>query len=186
MTPHNAMAGRLKEIRTKARMSLRRVADKAGIAPSYLSNLERGGSSPTLATLHKILHALGTDLESFFSEPTGLRNDHGCVFKRHEMRTAADSARRYTFLLPRRKDIKAEILDEYIMPNETNPDSETLECDITGTVHSGTLELQIEDEENHVLCAGDAFYIPAGKSHCGRCLSAEPVHLTTIFVPPKY
>lgn len=185
MTPINGTAARLKEMRAKAGKSLRQVADKAGIAPSYLSNLERGGSSPTLATLHRVLYALGTDLESFFSEPTGII-ENGFVFKRHHMRTAVDAARRYTFLLPRRKDIKAEILDEYMMPNEVNPDLEILECDIIGTVHSGSLEIEIEGEGKHVLCTGDAFYIPAGKAHCGRCLSSEPVHLTTIFVPPKY
>lgn len=176
---------RLRELRKETGMTLRQVYDRCGVAPSYLSNLERGGSSPTLVTLHKLLHALGSDLEGFFSNPNEVVTQ-GCVFKRQDMRTATGPTRRYTFMLPRRKDIKAEVLDEFIMPGESNPDFEVLECDIAAAIHSGTLELEIEGEGKHVLCAGDAFYIPAGKHHRGRCLSSEPAHLTTVFLPPKY
>ena len=176
---------RLRELRNDAGMTLRAVCKSAGVALSYLSNLERGVSSPTLATLHRILHALGTDLEAFFSSPFEVAQE-GCAFRRQEMRTAADATRRYTFMLPRRKDIKAEMLDEFMMAGESSPDFEVLECDIAGAIHSGTLELEVEGEEKHVLCAGDAFYVPRGKKHRGRCISSEPVHLTTIFVPPKY
>ena len=176
---------RLREMRKDAGLTLREVCEKAKVAPSYLSSLERGGSSPTLATLHKILGALGTDLETFFTETNSERLD-GCVFRREDMRTARDRARSYTFVLPRRRDIKAEVLDEYLMPGEANPELETLECDVAGVVISGMLELEVEGEEKQMLRSGDAFYIPAAKKHRGRCLSSEPAHLITVYVPPKY
>jgi len=175
----------LKKMRTRVGLSLREVGDRCGIAASYLSNLERGGSSPTLATLTKILHALESDLETFFSngdaaEPTGP------VFRRSDMRVASDAKRRYTFLLPRREDAKAQMLDEYIMPTESAPEFESLDCDVAGILLSGTLELEIEEDGPLILCPGDAFYVPERASHRGRCLGSEPAHLITIYVPPKY
>ncbi len=163
------LGARLKRLRNQSGLTLREVAKLCGIAASYLSNLERGGSSPTLATLTKILHALGSDLESFFSEANGIEAS-GPVFRRNEMRVVSDASRRYTFLLPRRKDIKVELLDEYTMPGENDPEFESFACDVAGVLLSGSLELEIEGEENQVLCPGDSFYITAHKRHRGRCL----------------
>jgi transcriptional regulator with XRE-family HTH domain len=185
MTPSEEMGARLRQIRAEAGLTLRQLGEKCGIAASYLSNLERGGSSPTLATLTKILHALGNDLESFFANASA-RERKGSVFPRSEMRVATDMARRYTFLLPKRSDVKAEMLDEYLMPGESNPEFEALDCDVAGVLLSGTLELEIEGEAKHILCPGDSFYVPAGTLHRGRCLGSEPAHLITVYVPPKY
>ena len=185
MTEPEEIGVHLKKARTQAGLSLREVGDRCGIAASYLSNLERGGSSPTLATLTKILHALGSDLETFFANGDGAEPT-GPVFRRSDMRVASDAKRRYTFVLPRREDIKAQMLDEYIMPTESAPEFESLDCDVAGILLSGTLELEIEGDAPLILCPGDAFYVPGRTSHRGRCLGSEPTHLITIYVPPKY
>lgn len=176
---------RLREMRREAGMTLRDLARKCGIAPGYLSNLERGSNSPTLATLRRILSALGTDLEAFFAngaEPPASRY----AFRRETMKTVSDAKRHYTFLFPRSPDVKAEVLDEYMKPGEAVAEFEVLECDVGGLVLEGLLELEIRGEPREMLRAGDAFYVPAGATHRGRCLSAEPVHLVTFYVPPKY
>lgn len=180
------IAYKLRELRKQRGLTLRDVGKKAGLAPSYLSNLEHGGSSPTLATLRKILKALDTDLKTFFSNTSEEVQKEGFIFRRENMRMAVDGARRYTFILPHREDIKVEPLDEYIMPSKLKPEFETLDCDITGIISTGTLELELEEGGRHMLRSGDAFYIPSGKKHRGRCLSLEPVHLITIYIPPKY
>lgn len=185
MTPAEEMGARLKRVRVEAGLTLRQLGERCGIAASYLSNLERGGSSPTLATLGKILHALGSDLESFFANASaGVTT--GPVIRRSEMRVAADAARRYTFLLPRERDAKAQMLDEYLMPGESDPEFESLDCYVAGVLLSGTLELEIEGETNYILCPGDSFRVKPGTHHRGRCLGPEPAHLITIYVPPKY
>ena len=55
-----------------------------------------------------------TDLETFFSSASDAQTD-GCVFRRENVQVAKDGPRQYTFLLPCRKDIKAEMLDEYFI-----------------------------------------------------------------------
>jgi transcriptional regulator with XRE-family HTH domain len=161
------------------------LGERCGITASYLSSLERGRSSPTLATLTRILHALGSDLESFFSEG-GAHHASGPVYRRSDMRSASDSRRRYTFALPRREGIKIQLLDEYIAAGEEAPEFEVLGCDVSGVLLSGTLELEIDGQTPIVLYPGDAFYIPENTRHRGRCLGSEPAHLITVYVPPKY
>lgn len=179
------LAHRLKKLRKKAGLTLRQLRDRTGIAPSHLSNLERGGGSPTLATLHRILHALDTNLETFFAAPEAAKVE-GTVFHRHDMHTATDAARRYVFLFPPRDDVKVSLLDEYLMPSEETPEFEVLECDSGGVILSGTLNLEIEGEPKQTLCPGDAYYATAGKKGRGWCLGPDPVHMITVFVPPKY
>jgi len=50
--------------RTEARLSLTALAEKAGVAKSYLSNLESGKSNtrPSGRTLYRIANALGTTM----------------------------------------------------------------------------------------------------------------------------
>ena len=181
-----AIGLRLRELRKQAGMSLRKVCDEADVAPSYLSNLERGGSSPTLAKLREILVALGTDLETFFSEVGGSAEQEEHMFKRERMRTVSDRSRRYTFLLPRHKEIEAEMLDEYLLPGEPRPELEVLESSVAGIVLAGVLELEVEGNAKELVRPGDAFHVPAGTPHRGRCISTEPVRLIAVFVPPKY
>lgn len=186
-TPESSNIGtRLRELRARAGLSLREVGATAGVAASYLSSLERGGSSPTLATLRRILVALGTDLEAFFAETEGQAEPEEHVFRRERMRTAVDSSRRYTFLLPRRKETQAEMLDEYLLPKEQSPEFEMLESSVSGVVLAGVMELEIEGAEAELVRPGDAFHVPANTPHRGRCISTEPARLITVFAPPCY
>ena len=177
---------RLRELRERAGMSQREVCRRADVAPSYLSSLERGSSSPTLAKLRKILVALGSDLETFLAEANDSTPKGEHVFRREHMRTASDPSRRYTFLLPRHKEIQAEMLEEYLLPGEPRPELEVLESGVSGVVLAGALELEVEGRPKELVRPGDAFHVPAGLPHRGVCVSAEPVRLITVFVPPKY
>jgi transcriptional regulator with XRE-family HTH domain len=181
----NDVGARLKDLRTRGRLSLRQLGDRCGVTASYLSNLERGRSSPTLVTLSRVLHALGSDLESFFTDAT-TPHSTGPVFRRSDMRSAADVRRHYTFCLPRQESIKIQMLDEYLAPGEDEPEFEALDCDVAGFLLSGTVEFQIDGEAPVIMRPGDVFYVPENTSHWGRCLGQEPAHLITVFVPPRY
>lgn len=55
--------GRLiRERRTRLGMSLRTLAARAGFSPSFLSQVERGRASPSIASLERLAQALGTTL----------------------------------------------------------------------------------------------------------------------------
>ena len=63
MTADDILIGRsLRETRRRQGMTLRAVADRAGVTESFLSQVERDIASPSIATLRRIATALGTTI----------------------------------------------------------------------------------------------------------------------------
>lgn len=59
---------KLKNIRINKHVSLRDLAKLTGLTRSFLSQVERSVSSPSIASLEKIARALNTELSNFFKE----------------------------------------------------------------------------------------------------------------------
>ncbi len=59
---------RLKEIRLQNDLTLEDLASRSELTKGFLSQVERGLTSPSIATLTDILEALGTNLSDFFHE----------------------------------------------------------------------------------------------------------------------
>ena len=178
------IAQRLRELRQRCSYSMRQLSRQAGVAPSYIAGVEAGRISPTISTLRKLLTALGTDLGEFFTEPAPAVESY--IFRKDGMRQLVDPKRRYVFVLPRRPNIHMEIVDETIMPGET-PEFETLSSDLAGYVLQGDLYLEIGEGERQLLHPFDAYYIPAGTPVRGYCAQpGMPVHMMTVYSPPRY
>lgn len=56
----------IRNLRIESGIGLRQLSRMADISPASLTAIEKGQSSPVLATLHKVLKALGTDFAEFF------------------------------------------------------------------------------------------------------------------------
>jgi transcriptional regulator with XRE-family HTH domain len=174
---------RLRDLRLRCRLSMRELAKQADVSPSYVSGVERGRISPTIATMRKMLNAMGSDLGDFFTSAP-VRND-SCVFRREAMRSTAEKNRCYTFIFPRRKDIKLEMIEEEYTAGD-KPEYEKINADLAGYVISGEFLLDIRGEPHQKLRTGDAFYIPAGTSVRGHCIKSKSARLITVQVPPNY
>src|SRR5690606_34750451 len=57
-----AIGDKLRSARVRSRLSLRELGERTGFSASFLSQVELGQSSPSLASLHKITEALGMSL----------------------------------------------------------------------------------------------------------------------------
>jgi transcriptional regulator with XRE-family HTH domain len=168
---------RLRALRLRAHLSMRELARQAGVAVSCVSNIEAGRLSVSLATLRKLLLALGTDLGPFFADE--LPAPSGWVFRRRQMCAMTDAGRCYTLVLPARPDIGLIMLDEELFAGE-KPDFESLSGDLAGYVLTGELQFELQGDAPQVLQPGDAFYIPAGRAARGRCARGESVRLVTV------
>lgn len=62
---------RLRLVRTARRRTLREIAAEAGVSESFLSQVERGRSTASVATLRRIAVALGVSLGDLFVEDRG-------------------------------------------------------------------------------------------------------------------
>jgi transcriptional regulator with XRE-family HTH domain len=61
------LAERLKRARHKAGMSLREVSRQLGVSASFLSQIENGKSTPSVATLYSMAQLLGVTIDELFS-----------------------------------------------------------------------------------------------------------------------
>ena len=61
---------RLRAIRNMRRATLKMIADRAGVSESFLSQVERGKASASIASLRRIAGALGVSVADLF-EPSG-------------------------------------------------------------------------------------------------------------------
>jgi transcriptional regulator with XRE-family HTH domain len=158
---------------------LRRLAKEAGVAVSYLSSLESGRVSPTIASLRKILAPLNADLSGFFFS-TSDTAPHDYVFRAEDMKSLEFKHSYATYLLPRRPDILIEMSDELLMPGVV-PDFDRLPADHSGYVLDGDFILEFEGEEPRQLRPGDAYYVPGGQCVRGYCARSKPVRLVVVY-----
>jgi len=96
---HNLGAA-VRRLRTDAGVGLRQLSRLAEVSAASLTAIEKDKSSPTLATLHKILKSLGTNFADFFAN-SRVSSDKP-VFSGKQMRHITDGHREYAFLLPKR------------------------------------------------------------------------------------
>ncbi|MFA5206242.1 MAG: helix-turn-helix domain-containing protein [Lentisphaeria bacterium] len=173
----------LKLLRHRLDLNLRELSRRSGVAASTLSAIEQGKTSPTLATVDKLLEALGVDFASFFAG--GADSAAGQVFTADHMQKVQDAHRTYQFLLPAREDIKVEMLHEVINPSEKDSEWETHPYDLAGWMAAGdTMRLEIQEVGRWDLRPGDAWYIKAGQLHRATNTGAAPMEIITV-IPPR-
>ena len=60
---HAAIGDRLREVRQSRGLSLRGLAEKLGVSPSFISQVENGRARPSVSTLYAIVNELGISLD---------------------------------------------------------------------------------------------------------------------------
>jgi transcriptional regulator with XRE-family HTH domain len=181
---HNLGAA-VRRLRTDAGVGLRQLSRLAEVSAASLTAIEKDKSSPTLATLHKILKSLGTNFADFFAN-SRVSSDKP-VFSGKQMRHITDGHREYALLLPKRGDLRFEMVHETIAPTESKVEWEVHDCDVGGIVLSGgPARLEIEGQGRWTVRKGDSFYIKAGLKHRLVNRGNRPLTQITVMAPPRY
>jgi transcriptional regulator with XRE-family HTH domain len=68
--PLVTLGSRLKRVRERTGRSLREVARELGVSASFLSQMERGKSQPSVATLYSLSQLLNVSIDELFAEET--------------------------------------------------------------------------------------------------------------------
>lgn len=76
------IGNRIKQLRTKQKMSLRQLGEKTGLSIGFLSQLEREMTTVAVDSLQNIANALSVDLSYFFTVPQA--NEKGQVIRSYE------------------------------------------------------------------------------------------------------
>ena len=62
------IGNKIKELRVAKNLTQEELADRSELSKSFISQVERDLTSPSIATLIDLLQCLGTTLSDFFSE----------------------------------------------------------------------------------------------------------------------
>ena len=180
------VGGFIRDLRQTAKISLRQLADRAGVSNPYLSQIERNQSKLPIGVLKKLSDVLGVHMNWFFNGNVHANPDERDVIVRKSNR------RRLTFT-------GLGIVEELLSPNLSGPlelllstiepgaDSGDYSHDGSeaGIVISGELELWV-DGKRFRLEEGDSFSFSSTSQH--RCANPgkEPAKVVWVITPPHY
>lgn len=177
----------VRDLRKAKGMTIPDLADQSGLSTGFISQMERGKSSPSVDALQRVARALGVSISWFF------RNEEA----------ADENERAFIVRAERRRALKFEagVRDELLSPN-LRGQLELLHCrfpagsssgtetyhhkgEEAGVVLEGQLQLQIGDQ-TFLLEAGDSFGFPSTLPH----KYSNPGDVETIVIwavtPPTY
>ncbi|GAA2514347.1 cupin domain-containing protein [Winogradskya consettensis] len=174
----------IRELRLERKVSLRSLAAESGVSVSFLSQVERGEASPSIATLMKIAKALGQTISSMFESPAAnsrlVRSGQGPRLVHPHGDWAEE-------LLTPRAFTKLQVIRSTLAPRGTTGE---------GMLSYGTSETAIFVESGRVdfwlgaerfdLRQGDCLSYDPSAPHRLENPTDEPVVLLFSSAPPSY
>jgi transcriptional regulator with XRE-family HTH domain len=181
---HLDVGERLRAIRLLRRLTLREVAEAAGVSESFVSQLERGRSSASVATLQRLAAAVGIEISDLFAREDGT----GPRVLRHEERQLLEWGHlgRKALLTPKpfhSLEVVAAAFDPGGSTGDepyTHGDSEELLL-----VLSGRVQLQLGNELLD-LSKGDSVKYRSSTPHRVSNRGDEAAEVLFVISPPSY
>ena len=179
------LGGRLRRLREEKGLSLRELSRRTGVAFSFLSSMEKGKHTISVANLKVLLDVLGLTLGEFFGRspvPTSK-----VVYRRADLVEISGQKRGLSFkeVAAGRPDRLLQLLVKRYDPgSDTGAEPYRHGIQEAGVVLRGTLEL-ILDGEVHVLNAGDCFFFDSRRPHRFRNRGKVPVDAVSVNTPPS-
>ena len=174
---------RLRAIRRLRRLTLRDVAERAGVSESFVSQVERGRASPSVASLQRIAAALGLAVSDLFAENGG---DRPRVLRRDDRRSIGFGTGRKVLLTPKPLQHLEVVVAEFDPGGSTGEeayahgDSEELFLVVAGRVriHLGG--------ESYELGPGDCVQYRSSAPHRVVNVGDERAEVLFVVSPPSY
>lgn len=177
----------IKSLRKAKNLSLQQVAGACGKSIGFLSQVERGLSTPSISDLHQIAEALDVQISWFFPQGGAAEpSDGGVVVRKARRRRLAFASGISDFLLSPNLDGPLELLWSVMEPgSDSGHDSYEHEGHEAGVVLRGSLELWV-GEQYFKLEEGDSFSFASRTPH-RYCNSGETqTELVWVVTPPSY
>jgi transcriptional regulator with XRE-family HTH domain len=181
---NSSLGERIRAMRDKRGQSLKQLAQATSLTQSFLSQVERDLTSPSVASLRRIAEALGTSVATFFTggSPNGrlVRKEARAVLV-HPKRRWRDS------LLTPSLNGKLQVIWSVIEPGGGSGDEPYThdsdeECVV---VIRGKLDFWVGDEHT-LLKTGDALTFESRIPHKNRNPGPGRTEVLWVITPPSY
>jgi transcriptional regulator with XRE-family HTH domain len=180
---HAAVGPRIRRLRLQRRLTLRDVADKAGITPSALSQIERDHSNPTLGTLKAIATTLGTTIGHLF--PSTPAPDRLVVRAEERKRLSPRRGITYELLTPDLSGQIEFIVSVYAPGASTGEEAFAYPGEQCGIVLAGVAEVTLY-ETVHRLRAGDSIRFDCSVPHRIANPGRRELRCIWAIIPPTF
>jgi transcriptional regulator with XRE-family HTH domain len=175
---------RIRALRQARNITLRELAERAGVTESFLSQVEREVTSPSIASVQRIARALDLAIAELFTEDA----PHGRVVRKGERRRIAyPGLGAVDEFLTSGLDGRLQVILSTIEPGGgTGDEAYAHDSDEEVViVLSGRLELWVADE-HHVLGEGDSVTYSSRLKHRNRNPGDSTAVVLFCLTPPSF
>lgn len=182
------VGAKLRALRTRRGLSLRRAAVAAGVSIAYLSLIERGQATPTVALLQRVAAAYGGTLLEFFDQGEGNERGHNG----HKLVRAGERRRLRGFDrvqmedLVRFPDAALQVEIFIVEPGGGSGGGYAHEGEEAVFVLEGQLQMWLDESECYNLESGDTLYFRGTQTHRWHNPGATPTRLFWVNTPPTF
>ncbi|WP_432849267.1 helix-turn-helix domain-containing protein [Amycolatopsis sp. CA-161197] len=174
----------LRMLRRERGWTLDELARRTGLTKSYLSKVERGNSTPSIAVAIGLAEALGVDVTQLFGDAQDSANLEVRRAGAAADPTVPDSGSSFVHLA-------GGVVGKQMLPFLIYPPTDEVEClyrahsgDELILVRSGEIEMRFPDRTER-LAAGDSVYFRGGIPHYVKSISAEPAEVLVVIAAPE-
>ena len=181
---------KIRAYRKQRGLTLKQLAQKAGCTQSYISQLEKGLTMPSLSMIGKLSAALDIKVVDLFSDMSNKGENHWLLRRQDRKQIAYPDWKVSSHMLVTRVSTKRmEPLISIIEPGGTSDAAEGMSHPV-GTeefvmVLRGQVEFQIEGEDI-LLGEGDTLYFDGSLPHQWRNNGQEKAEVLFVFTPPTW
>ena len=173
---------RVRLLRQRKGMSARQLAERSSLTAAYISRLENEKLSPTVATLNRIMQAMGESISALFEA----ESHDGPVVRRDE-RASLRSRGVADYRLTPASATRLEVLETLVEPGQTSGEQLHTHAgeEESVIVLEGSLMLRFEDAE-YLLHEGDAATFACHRPHQFANPGRIRSRVLWIFTPAVY
>lgn len=177
----------IRELRKARRLTIKDLAGRTGLSLGYLSEVERGLTSPNVKILHDIASALGVNISWFFHKTDSREpGEHALFVRASNRRQVHFSSGISDELLSPHLRGKLELLLSRFPPGSTSgSEPYSHDGEEAGMVISGMLELWVGDKRL-LLNEGDSFGFESTTPHRYSNPGDREAVVIWAITPPSY
>jgi len=198
---------KIRNERQKRQLTLEKFSQMTGLSKSFLSQMERGITEPSITSLKKIAKQFGFSVVNLFQNGDTLNSNweyHSASVKYQEKSMnhpekaeVVRADKRKKFALPGSKvmydlltpDMNRQLEVMYMRVSEGENSGEQPMLDPpgekVGLVLKGSIEVSVGTEV-YQLGEGDSIYYPANVPHAWRALEGDSIEVVWILTPPSF
>lgn len=148
-----ALGARLKIVRTRAGLSQRELANRAGVTNATISMIEQETHAPSVASLHRILTAIPISMADFFSIPASQNNV--LFYDEQDLAVVSRGAADLRVLGSERRDKKLQLFLERYEPGASTGDEPIAhDGETAAVVIQGVVEVEANGEIRRISKGG--------------------------------